>query len=387
MRHLYCLTSALALACGLAPGARAGHAKLIDTFPTGGFSPWYGLAATTTALYGVTSLGNSQDDACGTVFRLVRQHDQWRPTTLHSFSCGNGSGQPNPVTADSTTGDVWGTVGSGSYGTVFLLSKPPNGGKWAYQTIYQFQGGTDGNLNSIEAPLLLRGSAVFGIAAAANTGVGVEFYSLTNNGSGWQKTTLVTIANAEANSLVGFDAGGTAYISSNQTGGPAEVYQLAPQQGGSWTATSIAKFKITGRLGSIGSLVLDGNGNVFGLEGRGVKNAVFELMPPSFGGTHWTKSIIAEPSNRRYALTSLSLGLGNNLIGSIYGDQDYYGGAVVGLTAPTNGSGAWTSTILWNFGQRGPDSNPVSINVGPYGRYYGVLNNTYDNGAVYELKP
>ena len=391
MRHLFCLTPVLgpvlALGCGLAQGAHAARAKLIDTFSNGGFAPWYGLAATQTALYGVTSLGNSKNDACGTVFRLVRQHGPWSSTTLHAFPCSKGSGEPGAVTVDNATGDVWGSVVSGSFGAVFRLSQPQHGEKWAYDTIYQFQGGSDGNLNLTDAPLLLQGGTAYGIAAATDNAYGVEFYSLTNNGSGWQKTSLATIANVQGSSLVGFDASGAAYVAANETGGVGDVYQLAPQVGGTWTTTLIAQFNMNRTLGSIGNLVLDGTGNVFGLKSRGAKNAVFELMPPSGGGTTWTKSIIADPSKHGYGLTSLSLGVGGNLLGTIYGDQDFYGGAAIAITKPTKGSGTWNSTILWNFGAYGPDTNPLSINVGPYGLYYGTMNNTYDNGAVYQLKP
>jgi hypothetical protein len=377
----------LAMGCGLAHGAHAARAKLIDTFANGGYAPYYGLATTKTALYGVTTAGNAQNDACGTVFQLARQSGQWQSTTLHSFSCGKGSGEPDPVTVDSATGDVWGSLISGSYGAVFRLTKPKSGNKWAYTTIYRFQGGTDGNLNSIDSPLLLQGGAAFGVAAATDAGGGVEFYSLTHNGSGWQKASLATIANVRASSLVGFDGNGAAYISANKTGGAGDVYQVAPQNGGGWTVTKIAHFNPTPTQGGIFSLVLDGAGNVFGLQNRRIRNAAFELTPPGNGGTEWTKSIIADPSKHGYGLTALALGVAGNLIGAIYGDQDLYGGAAVALTKPAKGSNSWTSTILWNFGAYGPDTNPLSINVGPYGLYYGTMNNTYDNGAVYELKP
>jgi len=376
----------LVLGGGLAHGAHAARAKLIDTFGNGGYSPYYGLAVTKTALYGITSAGNAKNDACGTVFQLARQHGQWQSTTLHSFSCGKGGGEPDPVTVDRATGDVWGSIVSGSYGAVFRLGKPHTGEKWAYTTIYQFQGGTDGNLNSIDTPLLLQSGAAFGVATATDNAGGVEFYSLTKNGSGWQKKSLATIANLQASSLVGFDANGAAYISANETGGAGDVYQVAPQGGGGWAATRIAHFNPTRTQGGIGSLVLDGAGNVFGVQSRGARNAVFELTPPSGGGTKWTRSIIADPSKHGYGLTSLALGAGGNLLGAIYGDQDLYGGAAVAITQPVKGSHTWTSTILWNFGAYGPDTNPLSINVGPGGLYYGTMNNTYDNGAVYELK-
>jgi len=386
MRYFHCLASGIALACSLAPSAHARGAKLIDTFSSGGYSPYYGLAATQNALYGVTSSGNAKNDACGTVFQLVRGHGQWASTTLQSFSCGNGSGEPGPVAVDSATGDVWGSLFSGSYGEVFRLVKPKRGGTWSYETIYRFQGGTDGNLNAIASPLLLQGGAAFGIAAATDNGDGVEFYSLTNTGSGWQKTALATIAAGEGTSIAGFDAAGDAYISTYLTGGGGDVYQVAPQQGGTWGVTRIAQFKPAGDQYGVGTLVLNAAGTVFGLATDIVRSKVFALTPPAGGNPAWTKTIIATPSKRGYGLTSLALGLGNVLVGTIYGDQDAYGGAALALTPPANGSGPWTSTILWDF-NRGPDTNPLSINAGPHGLYYGVLNNTYDNGAVYELKP
>jgi hypothetical protein len=165
------------------------------------------------------------------------------------------------------------------------------------------------------------------------------------------------------------------------------VYQVTPQGGGTWTVTRIAHFKSPRSESGVTSLVLGADGTVFGLVSRGFKNVVFELTPPSGGGMTWTRSIIADPSKHGYGLSSLALGFGGNLVGVLYGDQDFYGGAAFTISPPAQGSGSWTSTLLWDFGARGPDTNPISINTGPYGLYYGTLNNTYDNGAVYQLRP
>ncbi len=179
---------------------------------------------------------------------------------------------------------------------------------------------------------------------------------------------------------------GAAYISTIETGGAGAVYQVAPQGDGSWITTRIAHFRPGRAQGGVSNLVLGSGGIVFGLDNRGFKAGLFELTPPGGGGTAWTTSFIAAPSEHGYGLSSLALGFGGTLVGVIYGDQDAYGGGAIAIAPPAQGSGSWTSSVLWNFG-RGPDTNPISINTGPRGLYYGTMNNTYDNGAVYQLSP
>lgn len=108
----------------------------------------------------------------------------------------------------------------------------------------------------------------------------------------------------------------------------------------------------------------------------------FELAQ---GNAGWTRTTIAKIAVHGYGPNSLAAGANGSLIGTVWGDVDFFPGAVFQITPPV-GNGSWTFTQLWGF-NRGPDRNPVNVVTGRRGDLFGVLNGgNSDNGTLFELK-
>jgi len=372
--------------CILAMPARATSVRLIDQFRHGGNSPYYGVTVANGQVFGVTSSGgNRRCDAqlgCGTVFMLQQTGNHWASSTLYTFTGRADGAYPYPVTVD-TDGTVYGSTGSYNYGTVYRLLPPAAGGSaWTFEILHRFSGGKGGNLNCNSFPLLVQNGTVYGLACGATAGG--TFYRISQTGGAWHKDVLARSDTDTPTSIAGFDAGGGAYIATSGMRGT--IYRVAPPQSGSgaWTKQVLARFHEPANAGLPTNLVLSPDGNIFGFDHLGRGLDVFELSPPAGGGTPWTETVISVPRSRGYGASSLALGANGTLVGAIYGDQDFYGGALYQITPA--GHGFWTTSILWDFGTQGPASNPLSVVYGGNRDYFGVLNDTYSNGQVFELK-
>jgi len=76
---------------------------------------------------------------------------------------------------------------------------------------------------------------------------------------------------------------------------------------------------------------------------------------------------------------------GDDYIGTVRGDVDFFPGSVFQLSPPIGGD-AWTYTRLWNF-DRGPDRNPLNVVTGRGGHLFGVLDGgDSSSGSLFELR-
>jgi uncharacterized repeat protein (TIGR03803 family) len=110
-----------------------------------GENPWGGLIFDPSGnLYGTTWEGGSFND--GTVFMLSPSGGGWTYSILFSFGPENGTGYgPTSGLVMDRAGNLYGTTyadGAYGYGSVFKLT-PSNGG-WAYTSLHDFTGGSDG---------------------------------------------------------------------------------------------------------------------------------------------------------------------------------------------------------------------------------------------------
>ena len=370
----------------LAMPARATSVRLIDQFKHGGYNPNFGVTVANGQIFGVTGSGGNKGClgglGCGTVFMLRQSGNHWASSTLYAFNGRADGAYPYPLTVD-TDGTVYGSTGSYNYGTVFRLLPPgADSSDWTYERLHRFSGGKDGNLNCNSFPLLVQNGTVYGLACGATTGG--TFFRISQTGGTWHKEVLARSDTANPTSLAGFDAGGAVYIATSGMRGT--VYRVAPPQSGSgaWTKQVLANFQEQANALLPTNLVLSAGGNLFGLDHRGRGLDVFELSPPAGAGAAWTKTVISAPRSRGYGPSSLALGADGTLVGAIYGDQDSYGGALFQIRP--GGGGSWTTSILWDFGAQGPASNPISVVYGGNRDYFGVLNDTYSNGQVFELR-
>jgi uncharacterized repeat protein (TIGR03803 family) len=162
-----------------------------------------------------------------------------------------------------------------------------------------------------------------------------------------------------------------------------------------------------------GDLIMDANGELFGLtsgggayaqtdeNGNPLGGTAFELTPPASGAGLWTESVLWNFGNGNDA--SIPRGpLIMDKDGNLYGTTRYggpyaadggdtlIGGTVFKLIPPATLGGAWTESVLWSFGN-GTDGDAPSSGVvmDGNGNLYGTTNGggTNGDGIVFELTP
>lgn len=137
-------------------------------------------------LYGATGAGGQgcAPYGCGTVFELEKTASGWKENTLYEFQGGNDGEAPSAGLVFDAAGNLWGTTSYGgtgtctSYedsgcGTVFKLTL--SHGAWTKSTIYNFTGGSDGENPS-------KGSLIFD---ASGNLYGTTSGGITTDGSGY----------------------------------------------------------------------------------------------------------------------------------------------------------------------------------------------------------
>jgi uncharacterized repeat protein (TIGR03803 family) len=233
-------------------------------------------------LYGTASAGGL---GVGTIFMLTppsQPGGSWTEETIHKFAGGPDGGDPIGGVVMDKNGVLYGTTwagGKGFFGMVYKLTPPANGqGKWAYEVLHLFTGGSDG-----ASP---RGSLVMDNAGA----------------------------------LYGTTSGGGSGCPPRVHKGCGIVFQIVPpSNNGSWTENIIHEFTAQedGAFPN-DSLVFDGSGSLYGTTKGGGTNTwgvVFKLSPPS-SGLAWTITTFNVPRFQRTYAGTLLQGK------SIYGTTD-----------------------------------------------------------------
>lgn len=175
-------------------------------------------------------------------------------------------------------------------------------------------------------------------------------------------------------------------------------------------AQRIQAFQFNGANGSTPSsdLIADPAGNLYGTTQRGgTCNAqddgcgtVFEFSPPSAPGGQWTQTTIYTfqgAPDGKFPNGGLALDKAGNLFGTTqFGGTEGLPqgvGTVFELSPPARAGGAWTETILYNFGYGSLDGNtplaPVIFDSS--GNLYGTTPvggaGPFGAGTVFELSP
>jgi uncharacterized repeat protein (TIGR03803 family) len=206
-----------------------------------------------------------------------------------------------------------------------------------------------------------------------------------------------TDVESPASNLI-FDSKGNLYGTS-QSGGAhsyGTVFELSPGTGGVWTEKILYSFagELAGDAGGpIDGLVFDAQGNLYGVTSSGGVygyGAVYELSPQT-GGV-WTEKVIRSfdfsTTDGSTPAGSLAIDANGNLYGAATAGGAHFGGVIYELS-PAAG-GAWTESVLYNFGASGDAGSPVA---GPiFDKSGNLFGSTYsggstNGGAVYELSP
>jgi len=312
-----------------------------------------------TAYGGGSDCGMDELQDCGGVFELTPGSGGWTETVLVDFGVGgsNGEGSTGQVLVNSR-GDVFGTIGNRA---IELIPPSETGGAWTEDTLYAFGGGVGSGYNLVAGP----GNVFYGQTAGGGAyGMG-SVYQLTPPavaGGAWTEETLYSFQGGTDGSNptgpLAIGSTGTLYGTTNNGGDPTclfqqddeypgcgTVYELTPPAtaGGAWTETVLYSFTdgtdggypangvVIGSGGVLYGTTLFGGGTASCYEACGT---VFNLKPPAEPGGAWTESVLYAFTDSSTVSPKVVLGAG----GVLYGVTEALGasdsGQVFELTAP-----------------------------------------------------
>jgi len=282
----------------------------------------------------------------------------WKYTSLYTL---NGTTQGDAIQgiALDAKGNIYGATEEGGdlscgnghgCGIVFELKRPTKeGGQWVFSVLHAFTGPPDGD-SPFAGVTLDQGGTVYGTSAGGSLGYGAVYRVSPPTKKGPWTETVVYSFDAGSNLGTGpggpvtFDGSGNMYGTTlfggdlNCSGGAGcgVVFELSPQQGGTWTYTNLYSFQ-DGSDGAVpsGNIVIDSKGNIYSTTtaGGGSKAGIaFKLSPPQQKGGAWIETILHSFK------VPVSGGDNGGLIWGKWGDL--YGVTYLGGTGcPGNGCG------------------------------------------------
>jgi uncharacterized repeat protein (TIGR03803 family) len=320
----------------------------------------------------------------------------------------NGTQGINPSTGlvSDGAGNFYGTVGGGigNCSNVYELS-PNSDGTYAETILYTFQNCTKtgnypiGTLSPDKNGNLY--GALYGFDAADGSGVIYELLKQTNGTFAYRVLHNFGADEGGPYGDFAWDGAGNMYgaTSHDSTTFSGEVFELSPQSNGTWKESVLVQFPTSTGVGSpVGSVVLDGQGNLYGATffgtggyGSNTRGGVYELSPQAGGSWKFTLLYNFTPANKsQFPNSRLTFDSSGDLYGTAQGSSFY--GSVFEVSPSS--SGVWTATTLHSF-SAGTDGADTTGNLvfDANGNLYGV---TYDGGSgcnrnlcgvVYKLTP
>lgn len=403
---------------------------VIYTQTTSTSGPTFELVADSNGtLYGLAEGGGTGAGELGSFYSLTppaKGQKAWTETVLYSFQGGTDGIYPIAgLTTDgqggffgSTTQGGTGTCpilfDQGGCGTVFHVAPPEQGQTaWTEAVLYSFQGGTDGNEPAARLLMDPKTAVLYGMTYLGGAyGAGTVF-AIAPPGLGqtnWTETVLHTFTGGSDGgypfaSLIE-DANGVLYgtdISGGFYGYGAAFTLTPPAQGETnWTENVIHNFggySFYDAGSPDAAFVADSSGNLYSSAAMGGaefsnNGAIYELSPPSGGGTDWTETLL-------YTFTGGKDGAipQNDILidstGAIYSTTAAGGtgnhGTAFRLEPPGAGETAWTLKTLYRFKGEpdGDDSDGgfTAVKIGKNTVLIGttLLGGNDDNGIIFEL--
>ena len=327
-------------------------------------------------------------------------------SVLHNFSGRDGSGPSFALTSDRA-GNLYGTTelggshcGSSGCGTVYEMVR--NGSGWILKQLYDFAGGTVGELPLSGVIFGADGSLYGATNSGGQHGAGT-IYKLQPPATvckkvqcPWQETVLYSFTGLSDGGLpegdLIFDRAGNLYGtasvggSGSCSGGCGVVFQLTPAHGG-WTYTVLYSFTslADGALPESG-VILDQSGNIYGTTvagGAHTMGTVFELTKT---GATWTKSTLHDfqgGSDGEFPQAGLVFDPAGNLYGFASLGGDHNNGTAFELQPSADG---WNYSVIFSFGQEvaDPVATPTLDSAGNlYGAAFG--GGAHGPGGIFKL--
>jgi len=327
--------------------------------------------------------------------------------TLYNLAGGN------PVGLTAANGVLYGAAEAAGIncGLIYELQPPSTpGAPWTEILLHSFTGTGDA-CEPIAAPIVGPNGALYGVTSSGGAydyGAVYELQPPSTPGAPWTETVLYSFfvgsPGIGPSSLL-IDSNGSLYVTTTGSGanGAGTLFELQPPtiSGGVWTGTVLYNFPSSLSAGGApASLTLGSNGVFYGttiLGGTALAQAgtVFQLTPPASSGEPWTETLLYSFQGGTDGSTPNSVIIADHgaLYGTTFGTTyigQYVGprgvGTVFQLTPPATPGGAWTKTILQQFGQ-GNFCGPNSPLIMRSGNLYGSSCVSPGGGVVFELAP
>lgn len=403
---------AMALLClltfGDPPPALGQTFTVLHTFADGpdGADPDFAGVAIDRAgnLYGTTLYGGyrqgycAQQDVpgCGVVYRLQHRGSGWTFSQIYAFLPAPDGNYPEGVVVGSN-GTVYGATygggqgscepGANGCGTVFNVRPSPNPCTtplcpWNETVLYRFSGTNNDGANPFNGNLTFDNSGnIYGTTAGGGADRAGSTYELMPSQGNWTESVIFSFPSGWATPYSGvvFDASGNLYgtvaIVSRIAGGG--VYELSPSSSG-WTGNLLQSFdSCVNGCGTIGGLILDASGNLYGATGEAGPNnggTVYELL----ASQNWNLNLLYAFTGSPQVATGPTCQLAMDAAGNLYGTTQGQGlgyGTVFKLT-PSGGD--WTLNTLHVFTGGSDGAVPLAgVTLDSAGNLYGT---TYAGG-------
>jgi uncharacterized repeat protein (TIGR03803 family) len=347
--------------------------------------------------YGTTVTGGKAN--CGTVFELTPVKGGFRESVLFSFGCSASGKAPHGGVTRDAAGNLYGTTvagGSGGActgdgcGLVFEIS-----GR-AEKILYNFTGKNDG-FGPGGALVFDKAGNLYGTAPDGGTHGAGTVFQLSPSGSNW-KFSVIHDFDGGAGGGVGslgpllLDKAGNVYGVTEIGGayGAGLAYKLALAKSGQWPFASLYDFKGAPDAASpYGGLTPDGSGNLFGTTyygGARNTGSVFELSPS--GGTY-QESVVYNfrgGMDGSAPTSALLIDSARNL----YGTTSAGGGSSCDCGTVFKLSAAGKETVLHRFGRSSDGSYPYyGMTPDAAGNLFGstVAGGLHNQGTIFKLRP
>ena len=386
------------LALALVSSAQAGAKfKVLHAFGVGkdGAGLYGSLAVDSEgSLYGTTSGGGQYGD--GTVFELRPQRDgKWTETMIHSFNC------KERVGCIPAAGLVFDAAGSlyGKTSTHVFELKPSSGG-WALSVLYDHGGPSNLLLDHAQNLYAPMGPGEYGLGAVnelvrSKGWKEASLYSFCPKRpcvDGWSPFAGVTWGSA--GSLYGTTQyGGDSRYCGNT--GCGVVYQLTPDETGSWKETVLHSFPAFKGDGSVlyDGVILDTSGNVYGAtyQGGSIDCGVIFKLTPKANGT-WEETILHDFTklSEGCSANTLTFDAKGNLWGTAQGGTGCKdGGCGVVFEMTPGAEGKWHYSVVHNFDDSDGAVPAAAVIFDKQGNLYGTteLGGSGGFGVVFEITP
>lgn len=252
-------------------------------------------------LYGtaVAGGGGGCESGCGVAYMLAND-GAWTQSVIHQFTGGNDGAGPGAGLTLGARGDLYGMApdgGAHGAGTIYRIYQ--KNGAWNLQVIHAFTGGKDGSGGSA-GRLVFKGLSLYGTATTGGKFGEGTVYSLAPASTGpWLLHVLYAFKDQPDGGFpyggLMFDALGNLYGTTYYAGADdlGMVYELSPTTRAHWKERAVFNFHGGDGAQSIGNLVQDSAGNLYGTTSAGGalnQGTVFALAPKKHHT--WSETVV-----------------------------------------------------------------------------------------------